>query len=80
MATRLPFSVRDGVEPLPLRATRASLSPATSRTNATLYGMFSGADNPRATGLEPSAPKSSSLAMNAVFTSAPESNLVQLML
>ena len=34
----------------------------------------------RATGLEPSAPKSTCLAMNAVLTSAPESNLVHLML
>ena len=66
--------------PLPLRATSASLSPATSRTNATWYGMFSGADRPRATGLDPIAPKSSSLATNAVLTSAPESNLVHLML
>ena len=80
MPTRLPFRSAMVLTPLPLRATSASLSPATSSTNATLYGMFSGADRPRATGLEPSAPKSSSLAMNAVLMSAPESNLIHLML
>ncbi|CPW53705.1 Uncharacterised protein [Mycobacteroides abscessus] len=68
------------VTPLRLLATSASLSPATSRTKATRYGMFSGAESPRAKGLEPSAPKSSSRAMKAVLMSAPESNRVHLML
>ena len=40
--------------------------------------MFSGADSPRATGLDPIAPKSIWLAMYAVLMSAPESNFVHL--
>ncbi|SIJ87961.1 Uncharacterised protein [Mycobacteroides abscessus subsp. abscessus] len=65
--------------PLRLLATSASLSPATSSTKATRYGMFRGAESPRAKGLDPSAPKSSSRAMKAVLMSAPESNRVHLM-
>jgi hypothetical protein len=62
--------------PVSLRVINASLSPATSRMNAAWYRMFSGADRPRATGLEPMAPKSSSTATKAVLMSAPESNFV----
>ena len=77
MATFLPRSPATSVMPLPLRATSASLSPATSRTKATWYGMFSGADRPRATGLDPIAAMSTLRATNAVLMLAPESNLVQ---
>lgn len=77
MATFLPRSEATSVTPLPLRATSASLSPATSSTKATWYAMFSGADSPRATGLDPIAAMSTLLATNAVLMLAPESNLVQ---
>jgi len=42
--------------------------------------MFNGAESPRATGLDPMAPKSICLATNAVLMSAPESNFVHLTL
>ncbi len=78
MATFLP--ARSFTEEIaePSRATSASLSPATSSTQVTSYGMFSGAERPRATGLEPIAARSTDPATNAVLMLAPESNLVHL--
>ena len=52
-ADRLALQVGDRVDPGVIARTDASLLPATSSTNATLYGMFSVRSKPRATGLYP---------------------------
>ncbi|GAA0850990.1 hypothetical protein GCM10009525_76130 [Streptosporangium amethystogenes subsp. fukuiense] len=77
-ATRLPARPLTSVTPP--RATSASLSPITSKIHGTRYGMSSGADRPRVTGLLPASPMSSEPAIMAVFTSPPESNLLQVIL
>lgn len=78
MATLRPARSPTSFTPAPSRATSASLSPATSSTQVTRYGMFSGSDRPRATGLEPIAARSTEPATKAVLMLAPESNLIHL--
>lgn len=80
MATFLPTRSFTEETLEPLRATSASFSPATSSTQVTWYGMFSGSERPRATGLEPMAARSTEPATKAVLMLAPESNLVHLTL
>lgn len=80
MAIVFPLSPATSDIPASLRATRASFSPATSRTNATLYGIGELPEIPRANGLEPSAAMSSDLPRKAWLTLAPESNLIQVIL
>ncbi|MEY9484281.1 hypothetical protein RKD26_000075 [Streptomyces calvus] len=73
----LPLSPATSETPVSLRTTRASFSPATSRIQATLYGIGELPDTPRANGLEPRAAMSRDLPRNAWLTPAPESNLIQ---
>lgn len=68
------FPTRSFTEPIPGLATSASLSPIRSWIHTTLYGMFSGADRPLVTGLDPARPRSTDPAMTAVLTSPPDSN------